>query len=202
MAEKVGEEYIDSSGVLWVMVEGRLFSKQVSLKECLKIRVPRLLQTSCISFGLIIVDSIAGVFRGTAEYDESKDEEKCKGIHYGILSRAKDLKEIGGDLHNLASIHGLCVICVNQVSDAMDNIQGFGFEKKIPALGLSWANMVTTRLMASRTKSFVNLEKNSGECSKGNERTLIRELEVIFSPELPPSKCQFAILQSGVEGIS
>ncbi|XP_046388020.1 DNA repair protein XRCC3 [Ischnura elegans] len=167
-----------------------------SLKECLQVRIPHLLRTSPLSFGLIVLDSIAGVFRGSCEYDGNEaKEEQGKSIHSNILSRAKDLKEIGGELHSLSSSHGLSVICVNQVSDAMDNVQGFGLEKKIPALGLSWANMVTTRIMASRSQTYMSLEKN------GDGRTLIRELEVIFSPELPPSKCQFAVLQSGVEGI-
>ncbi|KAG8236138.1 hypothetical protein J437_LFUL001598, partial [Ladona fulva] len=142
------------------------------LKECILVRLPYLLRTSVIPFGLIVVDSITGVFRGSVEEDgaEVLGDGQPKGIADEIRTRAMDLKEIAASLHSTARSFGLSVICVNQVSDAVDDVQGFGCNKKVPALGLAWSNMITTRLMVSRTSEFFKIGLT-------NEEAIIRELE-------------------------
>lgn len=54
----------------------------------------------------------------------------------------------------------------------------------MPALGLAWANLVTTRLQMIRTS--------------GQERTL----NVIFAPDLPKNLCPYVISTSGVSGFA
>lgn len=59
----------------------------------------------------------------------------------------------------------------------MSNIAG---GKLVPSLGLSWANLVTTRLMMSKTP-----------CS--------RHIEIIFSPHAAPTSIPFLITEQGIE---
>lgn len=58
-----------------------------------------------------------------------------------------------------------------------------GGKKLVPSLGLSWANLVTTRLMMSKTP-----------CS--------RYLEVIYSPHTAPKSVPFVVTERGIESIN
>lgn len=73
---------------------------QESLKLCVMKRLPQLLKRATIK--LVVIDSIAGVFR--ADYEPSQ-----------CTSRAKELQKIGVQLHKLSKQYSLAVICVNQV---------------------------------------------------------------------------------------
>lgn len=93
-----------------------------------------------------------------------------------------------------------------------------------PALGLSWANLVTTRLMLSRTDSYVQGchtsplqcqnddtsvqgtdgtdRAESSRCSGKAKRTTeynIRTLEVVFCPWLERKSCSFVVTEKGIE---
>lgn len=52
--------------------------------------------------GLVVIDSIAAVFRG--DYTPAQS-----------VTRAKDLREIGLQLHKISRYFGLAILCVNQV---------------------------------------------------------------------------------------
>jgi RecA/RadA recombinase len=73
---------------------------QENLKRCLFVRLPQLLSQHSVR--LVVIDSIAGLFR--ADYEPSD-----------AINRAKDLQMIGGQLHKLAEKFHMAVICVNQV---------------------------------------------------------------------------------------
>lgn len=62
----------------------------------------------------------------------------------------------------------------------MSDISG---KKLVPSLGLSWANLVTTRLMMSKT-------------------TCSRCIEVIFSPHAAPANVPFIVTDRGIETIN
>ena len=53
----------------------------------------------------------------------------------------------------------------------------------VPALGLAWANLVTTRIMMHRQPL--------------NEK--IRKIELVFSPHTGPDFCYYRITESGIE---
>jgi RecA/RadA recombinase len=76
------------------------FCLQESLKQCLFVRLPQLLTQRSVK--LVVIDSIAGLFR--SEYDPGD-----------AVNRAKELQMVGGQLHKLAEQFRLAVICVNQV---------------------------------------------------------------------------------------
>lgn len=78
-----------------------LLKFQAGLRQCVLGRLPKLLAQHAIR--LVIIDSIAGVFRSSYEVNEMKN-------------RAEDMRSIGGQLHKIASQFNTCIICVNQVS--------------------------------------------------------------------------------------
>lgn len=87
------------------------------------------------------------------------------------------------------------MIVINQVSDVFQRVnevssysgqsQFFGTAqgKKQAALGLSWANLVDTRVMLSR---------------KGRDR---REISLVYSPFAPRGSQRFIIGSSGIESV-
>ncbi len=81
-----------------------------------------------------------------------------------------------------------------QVTDVMDKTAS---QRVTPALGISWANLVTVRLMMTRTQQTVDIP-----LSPGNEvyKSPVRLLEVLFAPHLPNSQCLFVIDEDGVKG--
>ncbi|XP_069680718.1 DNA repair protein XRCC3 [Periplaneta americana] len=141
-----------------------------NLKQCLCVRLPQLLMQRNIR--LIVVDSIAGLFR--ADYEPGD-----------AIIRAKELQMVGSQLHKLADQFRLAVICVNQVADVIND---GARQKPVAALGLAWANMVTTRLQLSRTARSV-------------EERCVRTMEVVFAPDLPSDSCNFVVTSAGVCGI-
>ncbi|KAJ1527887.1 hypothetical protein ONE63_007823 [Megalurothrips usitatus] len=99
------------------------------MRQCVLGRLPKLLSHHRIK--LIVIDSVAGVFRSCYDNNEMK-------------SRADDMRTIGGQLHKIASQSKICIICTNQVT-ASD-----GAERCVPALGLAWSNLVTMRIQLHR----------------------------------------------------
>ena len=101
------------------------------------------------------------------------------------------------------------------MSDAFNNGSKFGQVEhgcgKVPALGLSWANAVTTRLMLSRTDQYVTVALHDSKAaspehddSSVNPRTYqanVRNLKVLFAPHLPNSVCHFIVDEEGVKGL-
>nr|CAD7437734.1 unnamed protein product [Timema bartmani] len=175
-----------------------------SLKKCVFGQLPQLLAQK--SVGLIVVDSIAGVFRADFEPRDS-------------VSRAKEMRAVGGQLHRLAGEFRVAIICVNQVAHifsvigkylcqsisyyflqvttVINNERSVGDNtgrKTVAALGLAWANMVTTRLQISRTNRSVTDAKGTS--------MPVRMLEIIFSPDKPPRSCHFVVTEAGVSAVS
>lgn len=74
---------------------------QNGLKDCLFKRLPNLLAGGKI--GLLIIDSIAALFRAEYSFQEG-------------LQRTKDLRSVGCQLHSLSKKYNICVLCVNQVN--------------------------------------------------------------------------------------
>lgn len=132
------------------------------LKNLLFSRLPSLLHSGTV--GLLIIDSIAALFR--AEYS----------LQEGI-QRTKDLRSIGCQLHSLSKKYELCVLCINQVSASLNE------NDCVPALGLAWANLVTTRIVM-RKYSYQEM----------------RKIELVFSPYTGPATCNYIITKSGIRG--
>ncbi|XP_021927079.1 DNA repair protein XRCC3, partial [Zootermopsis nevadensis] len=148
---------------------GNIFIEHIgdveSLKQCLFVQLPQLLTRHSIR--LIVVDSIAGLFR--ADYEPSD-----------AINRAKDLQIVGSQLHKLAEKFHMAVICVNQVTEvARDGKNNEIKQHAVPALGLAWANIVTTRLQLHRTARTVP------DPHQPMLQVSVRTFEVVFAPHLP-----------------
>ncbi|KAL1139183.1 hypothetical protein AAG570_009242 [Ranatra chinensis] len=139
-----------------------------SLKECIAVRLPRLL--SNLKIGLVVLDSVAAVFR--CDYEGLAQSNR----------RAHQIRMIAIKLHSLARTYNLAILAVNQVTANMDD------GRSIPALGLTWANVVTTKLEVTAHRQ---------PCLDSSWR----ELNLISAPDLPPASAIFCITSAGVSDV-
>lgn len=150
---------------------------------------------------LIVIDSIAALFR--SEFDNTPtDLKRRSSLFFKISSKLK----------SQAKQFGLAVLVTNQVVDLVGSCEGMnglrvgnlGYlytsgRRVCPALGLSWANCVNSRLFLSRNEEIVG--EVSGSDNSIGRRTK-RQLHVIFAPHLPYSSCEYAIVREGVFGVN
>jgi DNA-repair protein XRCC3 len=131
---------------------------------------------------VILLDSIASLFR--ADFDASPaDLKRRSGLFFKISAKLKEL----------AYRHQCVVVVTNQVVDVVEgntgNTMAWSSGRQVsPALGLSWANCVNTRL-------FLTREVGS---DGGSTR---RHMKVAFAPHLPERACEFVIRRDGVFGV-
>ncbi|ERN07307.1 hypothetical protein AMTRI_Chr12g274520 [Amborella trichopoda] len=164
---------------------------------------------------LVVLDSVAALFR--SEFDN----------HLADLSRRSSLFfKIASKLKALASKFEVAIVVTNQVVDSV-GLEGlnevqvgnysclFSSGRKVcPALGLSWANCVNSRVFLSRDEEKVAdnkmwgsnsqaLSENGGfEDGYGDFRTRTRrKMQVVFAPHLPKFSCEFEIRRDGVFGV-
>ncbi|CAN8000286.1 unnamed protein product, partial [Ixodes hexagonus] len=155
------------------------------LMTCLENTLPSLRRTKRV--GLLVLDSVAALFR--SEYGQDQG-----------IQRAADLRKLGTLLDRIWR-SGIAVLCVNQVTDlissdcAMFPVTGGSC---VPSLGLTWANVVTTRLFLSKTTLTYAGSRNSTE-----PEVSVRRLQTVSSPCLPhrPEGCLYVVTQRGVRGI-
>lgn len=67
----------------------------------------------------------------------------------------------------------------------------------VPALGLSWSNHVTTRLMLSRTDHSVVIQQDSVQRPL---ETVVRNMTVVFAPHLPNIIVPYIVDHEGMKG--
>ncbi|KAK2993477.1 hypothetical protein RJ640_015161 [Escallonia rubra] len=151
---------------------------------------------------LIVIDSIAALFR--SEYDNNPADLK---------RRSSLFFKISCKLKTLAKRFSLAVVVTNQVVDFVESGDGLNGvrignleclvssgRRVGPALGLSWANCVNSRLFLSRNEEIVGEEGDDGGSGVVSSRTK-RQLHVVFAPHLPYSCCEFVIVKEGVFGV-
>uniref|UniRef100_A0A1B0GAF6 RecA family profile 1 domain-containing protein n=1 Tax=Glossina morsitans morsitans TaxID=37546 RepID=A0A1B0GAF6_GLOMM len=110
-----------------------LFESDALLK-CVGERLPALMSSTCIK--LIIIDSVAAVFRTYVDYVE----------------RSSDMRRLANHLLQLAYKYNSAVICVNQVATVNEDYPD------VPCLGLSWAHLGRTRIRISKIPKQIRLE--------------------------------------------
>ncbi|XP_070571103.1 DNA repair protein XRCC3-like [Ptychodera flava] len=159
-------------------------SDKEGLLQCVTKRIPILLRRNLVK--LVVVDSIAALFRGEYGLEET-------------AKRAYHLRSLGLLLHKLSQQHNIPVICVNQVSANMRRDSDFCRYDVIPALGLTWSNLVTSRLLLSRTSMTID---SSDGTSSTQSKCVVRTLQAIFASYLPKDICYYVINSHGVQGLA
>lgn len=114
--------------------------------------------------GLIIIDSIAAIFRITDNY----------------IVRANNFRYIVTILNNVSKKYDLGIVILNQVILNGD----------VPALGLSWANLVSTRMHIFKKPSIQSITGVSIQ---------VRILKIIWAPNVPADATTFFITPEGVK---
>lgn len=141
------------------------------LLSCVRVRLQKLLTKN--KFSLIVIDSVAAPFR-------------VESTNY--IQRAEEMRELAMCLLTLAQDFNVAVLCTNQVTGAVDRP-----EDMVPSLGLAWSNMVSTRLYLRKTCKLQTVK------AEVEHNTYLRELSLIFSPDLPNSVAEFVITPGGLQ---
>ncbi|XP_047494550.1 DNA repair protein XRCC3-like [Penaeus chinensis] len=168
-----------------------------TLVDCVRYQLPRLIAQRQI--GLVIIDSIAAAFRA-----EDGTE----------VNKTIPLQTLGYRLHQLASYHKTAVVAINQVAATVQSRNLYDITGDItPALGLSWSNLITTRLLLRRTNFTVKAQQavpphpkmhsSTDRKSETRRNTAVeyrlRKLEIVFCPWLERKTTTFMVTEKGVE---
>ncbi|XP_028921669.1 DNA repair protein XRCC3 [Ornithorhynchus anatinus] len=160
-----------------------------TLQDCVGKRVPILLARGMAR--LVVVDSVAALFR-------------CEFGARDSVGRARCLQSLGAKLHQLSAQFDSPVLCINQVTDILDEREtahsNFGLEEEAvtPALGLTWSNQLLMRMMVHRLPAGGEPTETAGTSAPG---PVVRALRVVFAPHLPPAFCYFTVNAEGVKGL-
>ncbi|XP_064551151.1 DNA repair protein XRCC3 isoform X1 [Drosophila montana] len=142
------------------------------LLDCISNRLPQLLQEQ--SIGLIIIDSVAAIFRLYTDFEQ----------------RARDMRRMVHALLSYADKYDCAVLCSNQMTSSEKADQKT--LEDVPCLGLQWANLGRTRMRISKVpKQF----------KQGDQLLTVRKLEVLYSPETPNAFTEFLITADGVVNV-
>ena len=147
------------------------------LKVLLNHELPCLLHRNLHNFRLIVIDSLASLFRVEYSFEDSS-------------SRTVDLKSIASSLYLLIRKHNLTIVCTNQMTSDIRS----GTTR--PALGALWSNMIITRILLLREEGVDN---NATFCSGINP--VPRLLQIGFAPHLPNNEMHYYIDDEGVHGL-
>ena len=92
-----------------------------------------------------------------------------------------------------------------QVSDLINSSNGSNIlnERRniIPALGISWANLVTSRLMFQRTNHHIQLQQKDKSGKILTIEANVRRLEILFAPHLANAYTFYTIDNEGVKAL-
>ncbi|KAH8409822.1 hypothetical protein KR222_009053 [Zaprionus bogoriensis] len=149
------------------------FHLQQPLLQCIQHRLPQLLQQH--SIGLIVIDSVAAIFR----------------LYTNFAERSRDMRRMVNALLAYADKYQCAVVCSNQMAASLQEEQHRQSED-VPCLGLQWANLGRTRIRLSRVPKQHKLQ----------DRLLtVRKLEIIYSPETPSAFAEFLITAEGIVNV-
>ncbi|NXK88307.1 XRCC3 protein, partial [Formicarius rufipectus] len=157
--------------------------------KCITKRLSLLLARGMVR--LVVIDSIAALFRCEFGVSES-------------VTKARYLQTFGAQLHSLSTRFRTPIMCINQVwyQNCCSFYRRVMMQSLVvgnrvaPALGITWANQLLMRLMASRVSWPGQASGVASHCTGS-----LRTLRVVFAPHLPPSSCYYTVQLEGVKGI-
>ncbi|KAH8359036.1 hypothetical protein KR093_004084 [Drosophila rubida] len=147
---------------------------QKPLLDCVNNRLPQLLQDH--SIGLIIIDSVAAIFRLYSDFGE----------------RSRDMRRMVNALLTYADKYQCAVVCTNQMTAAslrQDDQSQQQAVQDVPCLGVQWANLGRTRMRICKVPKQHRVD---------DQLLTVRKLEIMYSPETPNAFAEFLITAEGV----
>ncbi|CAL8083282.1 unnamed protein product [Orchesella dallaii] len=103
-----------------------------ALLQCVSIKLPNFARTNLRKIRLVVLDSVAAIFRSELE---------------DISRRTSELRRLGQSLHEFSQEHSAAVVICNQVSANPSSC-----ERNVASLGMAWKNMVKTRIRVSKSE--------------------------------------------------
>lgn len=132
-------------------------------------KLPALLKEAS-NIRLIIIDSIAGVYRYETNY----------------IERATDMRFTVQELERLADIYNFAIVTTNHIT----SLPQLFSSDSIASCGIAWDNLVVTKIKLQKTEKILQIEES--------EIKRVRTMEVIYSPKLACGKAKFTIDSTGV----
>ncbi|CAG8565434.1 18638_t:CDS:2 [Acaulospora morrowiae] len=170
-------------------------------RNVLRHQLPVLLSRNNIR--LVIIDSVTANFR-TFETSEFPN----------FRQRASEICQLGIQLKEISDRFNAPIVCVNQVSDnfAIEDFEEcdddahyeyncyqrqllIGNGTKIPALGLTWSNIINIRIMLSRPKRI--LTEEDGSAGDNDPRTIA----LLMAPHAQRRFGEYYIDRHGIHGL-
>lgn len=149
------------------------FNSTKSLEKFVFEDLGKILEKDKENVKLLIIDSIAGIYR----------------IEMNYLERARSICRNFRHMQRLATKYNFAVLATNQVSCKITKLKS----TNIPAIGQTWTSMITTRFYISKT-NHVHRENN--------QTFAIRKIYRVLSPRLPRSTAFFTITSCGILSIA
>jgi DNA-repair protein XRCC3 len=133
--------------------------------------LPHMLTSTQSNIGLIVLDSIAGLFRVSQTT-----------ITYAMRSGV--LFQIAAQLKRISGIFQIPIVVINQVTSSLQA------NRIVPALGVSWASCVNTSYMLSRSEG--------SQDKQGKQKCVFsRSISLVRSSSFAPLSTSFRIDASG-----
>lgn len=129
------------------------------------------------SVGVIVLDSIAGLFRVSQTRHTSTTYAKRSGV----------LFQVAAQLKLLSDLHQVPIVVINQVTTSLEA------NKVVPALGVSWASCVNTSYMLSRTEGTCVRTVTPESEQRENQPIFLRTISLIRSSSFAPLSVSFQI---------
>jgi len=162
-------------------------------------------QGSGMPLKLIVIDSIANVFKEDDAKDGAGDDEDFLSA---ARTRSRQQYRIVQLLKGYAEQYDLSVVLTNHVVDCVGGENAWHEMQRLscggdlvssdrsvlPSMGLTWSHLVDCRHFVSRTTRKLDQ-------SKYNTSGVVRKWRVLFSPTQKPRQCMYIINQLGVWGL-
>ena len=174
MADANNKENRDNSQRFLQCILTRAVSNQEDLFQLLTDELPTLIQQNKNTMRILVLDSIADLFRGIQDDDDNNDQTLN-------ARRSASLFRLTARLRQLSDQYQFPILVLNQVTKTCT----------LPALGLSWAHCVNTTYLLTRIEQIQQQQQTT--------TTFRRRIRLQKSPCLPSGQVtSFRIDPAGV----
>jgi DNA repair protein RadA len=153
------------------------FNTGKNLEHFVEKDLPQILKVNQGCVKLLIIDSIAGIYRTETNF----------------IERAKEMCKIFRELQKAADKYNFAIVTTNHITSDPNKLTN----SDIPAIGNFWSTLLTTRIRVDKTEQIKLFKVNDQD-----EALKIRTMKVDFSPRVPPNTAKFIVSSNGVQSFS